>query len=203
MQRWRRTLRGAACLPGPVSRTCLLEALWRLDIPVEYRRDGPFSALIDGNMLLAPCNKSLTFVWRDEVTVGQYVVWSRSHFVALRVSEGCCELLQKWTPSTVDDLWVAVPDGDACFYRIGPYQDIDNERRWGARFDRVGGASQETFEDLQAQLALFEDPVGCCFHRFRISRSVSSYTPSWVRPSLPAFGLHRFLLGLVACALPH
>ncbi len=64
---------------------CLQKSLWSLGVPVPVTRDGPFHALLDGNMLLLDFDLSLEPVLAEEVVAGKYVRWHDGHFVGVEV----------------------------------------------------------------------------------------------------------------------
>lgn len=63
--------------------TCVLLLRSVVRVFAICRRSGPFWALRDGNEFLAPFGHHLARIEHPEGSVGQYVLWSAGHFVAV------------------------------------------------------------------------------------------------------------------------
>ena len=66
---------------------CLVTSLRNLGVQLPYTSNGPFKALADGNPMLEPLGKKLTYTRFSELCHGLYVKWHNTHFTAVTISD--------------------------------------------------------------------------------------------------------------------
>jgi hypothetical protein len=146
---WRSGLRAQANLYAPSLNCCFLKSLWSLGVPVPVTRDGPFHALLDGNMLLLDFDLSLEPILAEAVVPGKYVRWHDGHFVGVEVFDSHILVHDNGECTSLFQLEQLVLDATTTFFQLIPYPGISIfDGRWNQNHDRLGGAgeSQQTQE---------------------------------------------------------
>jgi hypothetical protein len=155
---WRNGLRAQANLFSRTENCCLLKSLWCLGVPVPMCRDGPFFALLDGNVLLAEFNLVLEWIAAAEVTVGRYVRWHDSHFVAVEVFDTHIDVHDEGVCTSFCQLEDVMLDSTTTFFHLvqAPGTKIF-ESMFGSNNDRLGGVGDADDEERNLDDILEEE----------------------------------------------
>ena len=151
---WRNGLRAQANLFSRTENCCLLKSLWSLGVPVPVCRDGPFFALLDGNVLLAEFNLVLEWIAAEEIADGRYVRWHDGHFVAVEVFDTHIDVHDEGVCTSFCHLEGVVLDSTTTFFHLVQAPGTEMfEIMFGSNYDRLGGVGEadddeRTLEEL-------------------------------------------------------
>lgn len=137
IMQWRKDLKNLSKIEQRYDDTSLLQSFWQFGIMVEVTRSGPYWALLDGNVMLAPFGYTLQFVDACDLKAGRYIIWQSDCFTAaeivgdiITVSHG----ITKWKYHLPD----FNVNPSTTFYRLTSRSSEDLEKSWGALHDRLG-----------------------------------------------------------------
>jgi hypothetical protein len=186
MMDWRHALRAMADVWRPALNCCLLKSLWSLGVPVPLTRDGPFFALLDGNMLLFKFHLSLQPIVAEEIVVGQYVRWHAGHFVGVQVLDTHILVHDEGEHTSHCHLEELIVDPTTVFFKLVPYPGLAVFGTHTLSDDRLGGAGEEedSFRCLEDLLEDEQEVDSMCLELDRAHASVMEDTRG-VGPSHP------------------